>query len=176
MSRTHRTLALAACALLLAAGCRSHKEASRPDRPRQEQADGRERPTRQRPRTYTLIQFSGTADGTSFSGQMRVAEDSLIWVSLSKFVELGRAQATPDSVAAYSRLLGRRFDGTYADVQSRFKVKATFGELQRTALGDGLEAYVETLGRKLGHEVHISVSKREQVPSLTFPFSPPQKR
>ena len=42
-------------------------------------------------RELTVTTFTAIVNGISASGQMRVAEDSVLWVSVNKLVELGRA-------------------------------------------------------------------------------------
>ena len=124
-------------------------------------------------RTYTVINFEGSAEGIGISGQMRMAQDSLIWLNVGKIMELGRAIASPDSVLAYSSLLGQQIRANYTDLQRDYGVKTSFVELQRIALGDGLEAYISQLAKRFGYNVNIKVTRREQVDHLSFPFRMP---
>ena len=175
-----RTLAIALAALALTlTGCRSSREhAGSPRRsptppPAAEQvttpgtANAGSGTAR---REYTVVNFTGEAEGISFNGQLRVAKDSAVWLSVNKLVELGRAVATPDSVRGYEKLGGHRFEGDYRDVGRKLKRSIGFAELQAAAEGDGLEELVEELARSMGLTVSVRIKSRQRVEQLAFPF------
>ena len=61
-------------------------------------------------------QFDSELAGVAVSGALRMACDSVVWVSLSKVVEVGRLRLTPDSVVIHIKILNSYFRGTYNTV------------------------------------------------------------
>lgn len=123
-------------------------------------------PTRQ----YTVINFNATVEGISASGQLRMATDSVMWISVSKFIELGRALATPDSVWFSAPLLNRYFAGTYDDLSKHTKQAISFEMLQAIAASDNAEERLVWLAERMGLGATVSITARRQADSLTFPF------
>lgn len=142
-------------AVMLATGCRSSEKASKSSVQRE----------------YLTMNFSGEADGLSFTGQLRMATDSVIWCNLSKFIEVGRAMATKDSVWVRIPLLGRNDAGDYRMVERITGVKVTFDQLQAILLGNNTEEEIRRLAKRMGHDVTVRIKKRERVDKLTFPFN-----
>lgn len=143
---------------LLVAGCRSNKPTAVPT------------PSKETP-AYTVLTFTGEVDGLSISGQVRMKEGEIIWGSVSKFVEVGRALATPDSVWVKAPLLGRRFTGSYRDVAQQTGIRTTFAELEALLQSDDAEARLAALAEQLGHSAILRITRREKVETLSFPFS-----
>lgn len=120
---------------------------------------------------YTVMTFSGTVEGIGVSGQLRLEHGKTIWCSVSKFVELGRAMATPDSVWVRMPLLGRNEEGDYRDVEQRTGKRVSFGELEAILESDDAEERIAALARQLGINAQVKITRRETVDRLTFPFS-----
>lgn len=152
--------------LALLAGCRSTKKIVEPEPP---VAAEEEMPPAAR-RTYTVLQFTGTVEGLGAAGQMRIAEDSVMWVTVSKVVELGRAMATRDSVWLHMPLAGRYEAYDYAALSRMARMPLTFEMLQATALSDDAEERLAKLAAQLGVGATIKITQRRQVERLTFPF------
>ncbi|MBR1798739.1 MAG: DUF4292 domain-containing protein [Bacteroidales bacterium] len=125
---------------------------------------------------YSVATFIAEADGTSISGQMRIATDSLLWMNISKVIELARAEATPDSVKIYSVVLGKKFLGNYADLKRQFGISTSFVELQRIALSNNAEASITRMAQAMGYNIQLKITKRETVDRLSFPFQMPVYR
>lgn len=123
------------------------------------------------PRTLTVVNFTAVVEGTSVNGQMRMASDSVIWMSMTKIVELGRAMATPDSVWVSVPLAGKYFAGNYTDLERYTKRPVGFDALQQIAVADDAEAQIEALARQMGFEAKVRITRRQQVQRLTFPFT-----
>lgn len=153
--------------LLTIAACRSQRE-SIPS-PTEAAADTPTVPAT--PRQYTVITFNGTVDGISVNGQIRMAKDSLIWGSVTKLIEVGRAMATPDSVWARSALLGINEAGTFQQAQRRAKTTLTFSQIQALLESDDAEQRLAEMARNLGHPATIRITRRQQVDRLSFPFN-----
>lgn len=146
--------------LVVMTGCRSSREATRPQAAPEAPA-----------RTYTVMTYSATVDGMSVNGQVRMAQDSIIWLNASKFIEVGRALATPDSVWVNVPLMGQRLSGDYNDVSRKARMKVSFNDLQEMLESPDAEERIATLTRRMGYEATIRINKRERVKSLTFPFN-----
>ena len=88
-------------------------------------------------RCETLIaNFECTVDDISVNGQLRMRRDSVIWVSLNKFIELGRAKLTRDSIFVYAKIASRYFEGTYSDLEKVAGITTDFESLQELFLGE----------------------------------------
>lgn len=122
-------------------------------------------------REYYTMNFSGEVDGIAFSGQMRMATDSIIWCNFSKIIDLGRAMATRDSVWVSIPLINRHEAGDYAMVKRLTGVSVTYDELQSIVLSDNAEEKIRHLAQRMGHDVKVRIKRRERVASLTFPFN-----
>lgn len=146
-------------ATVLATGCRSCRESAG--------TAGGESP---KPREYTVMTFSGEVDGMSVEGQVRMAKDSVIWCSVSKFIEVGRAKATVDSVWVRVPLLGRNEKGDYRWLKRVTSVDTDFKKLQALLESSDAEAGIAKLARQTGHTATIRIKKRERVERLTFPY------
>lgn len=68
------------------------------------------------------------------SGMLRMMEDSVLWISVSKVVELGRARFTPDSVLIHARVSQQFFRGSYDDAYRTSGYRVEFDQLQRLFL------------------------------------------
>lgn len=149
---------------LLAVGCRSTRQAATTTAPATVAAPAA--PQRQ----LTVITFSAIVNGFSASGQMRVAEDSVLWVSVNKLVELGRAMATPDSVWVTTTFGDHNFAGSYDDLQRLTKRRITFDEMQAMAMADDAGEQISQLAASLGLNATVYVTGRRKVNKLAFPF------
>lgn len=148
---------------LLAVGCRSTRQAAT-TAPATVAAPAA--PQRQ----LTVITFSAIVNGFSASGQMRVAEDSVLWVSVNKLVELGRAMATPDSVWVTTTFGDHNFAGSYDDLQRLTKRHITFDDMQAMAMADDAGEQISQLAASLGLNATVYVTGRRKVNKLAFPF------
>lgn len=149
---------------LLAVGCRSTRQAATTTAPATVAAPAA--PQRQ----LTVITFSAIVNGFSASGQMRVAEDSVLWVSVNKLVELGRAMATPDSVWVTTTFGDHNFAGSYDDLQRLTKRHITFDDMQAMAMADDAGEQISQLAASLGLNATVYVTGRRKVNKLAFPF------
>ena len=122
------------------------------------------------PPKYTVVNFTATIAGVSTNGQLRMAKDSVMWVSVNKLIELGRAMATKDSVWVNAPMFDKRFSGNYADVGRIAKREVTFEELQAIALSDDAEERLQRMAAQLGIEATIRITSRKTEPALRFPF------
>lgn len=169
--RLRHVLPMAALLLTMAA-CRtarpivSDNAPTLPDQPAAEATDAATQP-----RELEVMTFTAVVEGTTVSGQLRMASDSIIWVSVNKIIELGRAMATVDSVWVNVPIAGKYFAGNYTDVERYSKQPVSFGALQQMARSDNAEQMIETLARQMGLDAKVRITRRQKVQRLTFPFT-----
>ena len=118
----------------------------------------------------SVVGFTATLEGVETVGQLRIAEDSILWVTVTKLVELGRAMATPDSVWLNAPAFGHSFAGTYPELSRMVGRRITFDMLHEIALADDAEARLARLAAELGVNASVSITSRKRVDRLTFPF------
>lgn len=159
------------CSLLT--GCRSTKPAA-------------EKPTSKPSTTevakpkveYYSATVEGSYEGISVSGLVRMEKDKIIWVSLSKFIELGRAVATPDSVHAYVKILNSAFHGTYADLEKKCGIHTDFATLQKILMehypadNKTSEICLPRYKSKICGKVRFKTFERSE--NLSFPLNIPK--
>lgn len=162
---------LIALLALLAAGCHTAKKATKSDT-----VPVVETPVPAPKRTYTVMNFTGEVQGINVNGQLRIAEDSVMWMSVTKVIEMGRALCTPDSLWLRSPLMGRDDAMDYPTLQRLTGVKVTFGELQETALADDAEERIARMAAQLGFTARIRITQRREVEQLTFPYTKPVRQ
>ena len=163
--------------LLLLAGCHGARQAAAPaipDNPEAPEAPETPEPSSPR-RTYTVLNFTGEVEGLSVSGQLRIAQDSAMWLSVNKYIEVARGLATPDSVWLRSPLLGIDRGADYGDLRQRLHRHISFADLQALALADDAEERISRLAKQLGFDATVRITRRQQVPALTFPYSKPKQ-
>ena len=162
--KRHRHILVIGLLAVLAVGCRSTRQATTTA-----PASVAEQPEPPR-RELTVTTFTAMVNGISASGQLRMAEDSVIWLNVTKLVELGRGLATKDSVWLSVPLADRYFAGTYADLQRLTKRRITYADLQAMVKADDAEEQIEALAASLGYEAKVYITARRKVERLTFPF------
>ncbi len=122
------------------------------------------------PRTYTVMNFTGEVEGISVSGQLRLAEDSVLWLSVNKYIEVARGLATPDSLWLRAPLLGIDDATDYPALRQRLHRRISFSDLQTLVLAEDADKQLSQLASMLGYKASLRITRREQVPHLTFPF------
>jgi hypothetical protein len=120
---------------------------------------------------YTVITFTGTVEGINVSGQVRMEHGKVIWCSVNKFIELGRAMATPDSVWVRATMMDVNREGSYRDLERLTGRRISFADLEAILLSDDADRRITALGRQLGYNVQVHITRREKAQRLTFPFN-----
>lgn len=160
-------------AMLFAAGCRSSRQAATAPNagaaaPGQAATPGAEAAPAAKERTVT--NFDATFEGVGMNGQLRIVQDSALWVSVTKLIEVGRGLATRDSVWISAPILDVRFAGTYADLSRKAGRTLTFDKLQQMALSDNAEQELQRLAAELGFNAKVRITSRRKVDRLGVPF------
>ncbi|MCR5192642.1 MAG: DUF4292 domain-containing protein [Bacteroidales bacterium] len=133
--------------LLLMTSCRTSKHLETSQQPGADStvSVGRHEPPKPEPRLDAVANsqcasltanYNCTVDGVAVTGQIRMLRDSIIWISVNKFVEMGRIVATPTRVRGFVRIPGVYFDGGYEEIASRWGIDVDFATLQALLLGD----------------------------------------
>lgn len=89
--------------------------------------------------------YENSGKENSFSGQIRIRKDSLIWISLTPMlgIEAIRLLITQDSVKMINRLNDTYFLGDYEYVNRFLNTNIDFDLLQAVLLGNDLQFYEE---------------------------------
>lgn len=122
---------------------------------------------------YYTARFTCSTQGITATGQLRLQPDSILWVSASKVIELGRACFTKDSVVVYAKVMGRCFRGSYDDIYRRFHYRTTFEDVVKMMTATDAEQQIATLVRPFNIEVEIRLDPWQQVEKLRFPLPIP---
>lgn len=153
--KRHSLLVLTLVALLagvIADGCRSHKETVHPPAPQKQNI----------PYERLTGTFECEVSGVNVNGLLRTEYDSIIWLTVSKIIELGRVRITPDSVAGYMKIYNRYFKGSYEDIYRETGVRTSFAELQ--------QKFVDAYTQK-SRQVVLDVNARQWNERLTLKFN-----
>lgn len=172
MAKFHKKAIFLLTAALLLTGCRATKKVTPSPAPVADPVV-EEAPVATPKRTYTVMQFTGEVEGISVAGQLRMAEDSVMWLSVNKIIEVGRAMATPDSLWLRVPLMNRNDAMDYADLKRITGKTVTFDELQQIATAPDAEERIRRLAASLGFSADITITARRTVERLTFPFAKP---
>lgn len=137
--------AMMAVATIAATGCRSHKHLNKGDDNDGTVITDNGKAKEEPPRLDTIMNisyrqytanFSCTVEGIAVNGQIRMAKDSVIWVSINKVIELGRVILTPSRVQGYVKILNKYFDGNYDDLRRQFGIDIDFATLESLLAGN----------------------------------------
>jgi hypothetical protein len=88
-------------------------------------------------------EYTNKGNENSFSGQIRIRKDSLIWITLTPMlgIEAMRLMITQDSVKMMNRLNDTYFAGNYNYVNTFLNTNIDFDLLQAFLLGNDLQFY-----------------------------------
>ncbi len=121
---------------------------------------------------YLSSSFSCTVRDISASGLVRIQRDSVIWVTASKIIELGRAILTRDSVFGYVRLNNSYVAASYDDVSRWMGRNLNYYTVQ-DLLAEHLQNGEPISMKVMGYAVNVKFKHTEQPSRLTFPFEIP---
>lgn len=198
----HKILFLILAATLLAAGCRSHRQmASSPEPDTTQVTPPRIADTIATPAVDTTATskpaqpdnrnkwtkrqtFSGSftckVNGMNVNGIARIQYDSVIWLCVNKFVELGRVRITHDSVVLYLRYSNQHLRCTMKELTQRFHIDADFWTLQGALLGWPIESkhiqcmpsqYYTVGNLMFAKELNINITHPRMRQSLLLKYS-----
>lgn len=174
------------CIVLLVAGCRSHSKITKPS-PKpitQEQTQQQQEPQPpveevkpNCPFEYLSGNFDCEVADFNVKGQLRMQCDSVIWVTGTKLIELGRAKCTPDSVFIYVKLRNLYYKGTYADIKKKIGYETDFATLQQMVcdayLSEKKQLALTVKSRVYSGRITAKFRKMDTTEKLTFPLAIP---
>lgn len=175
------------CIVLMVAGCRSHSKITKPspkpitqEQTHQQQQEPQKPIEEVKPNCpfkYLNGNFDCEVAGFNVKGQLRMQCDSVIWVTGTKIIELGRAKCTPDSVFIYVKLRNLYFKGTYADIKKKTGYETDFATLQQMVcdayLSDKKQLSLTVKSRVYNGRITAKFRKIETNQPLTFPIAIP---
>ena len=90
---------------------------------------------------YYTANFSCTIRDIAVNGQIRMVHDSIIWISVNKFIEMGRAILTPTRVQGYVKLMNKYFDGSWDDLRQQLGLDIDFATVEAMLTGSSPVGY-----------------------------------
>ncbi len=112
-------------------------------------------------------EYSNKGKKNSFSGQIRIRKDSLIWISLTPMlgIEAVRLMISQDSVKMINRLNDTYFTGDYEYVNRFLNTNIDFDLLQAFLLGNDLQFYEDgTFRASIDHGAYkLSTGERRKL-------------
>lgn len=123
--------------------------------------------------------FQCKAHNMTFSGMLRMQEDSIIWVSVSKVIELARATLTPEKAVVYIKPSQQYFDGDYKSLRVTAGYDIDYYDLQRQ-LTDAYrkkkkEIDLVVRSRQGNETYHIVLKKYAAANHQTYPIKIPKR-
>lgn len=85
------------------------------------------------------VNFNNGKRKESFSVQMKIKKDEVIWLRGSKFITVFKVKITPTSIQYYSPLLKNYYEGDFLMIQKLLGTAINFNQLQNLLLGQSLQ-------------------------------------
>ena len=82
--------------------------------------------------------YKGKSDLPSVNVSLRLKKDNVIWMSISKFISIGKLKITPDRVQFYNKLSKEYFDGDFSLLSNFLGTEVTFNQVQNILVGDAV--------------------------------------
>ena len=137
-----------AMGLLLVVGCKSHRQATNTS------PTDTTQPTSCVPLNYEFetITRNFTANiqsmGITVNGQLRIKNDSTIWITISKLMEIARIKLTNDSVFVHIKFQNRYYQGTYSEIAQKLGVQLNYDIAQSLLMGNTIEEHLSDISNK----------------------------
>ncbi|HFS68045.1 MAG TPA: DUF4292 domain-containing protein [Flavobacteriia bacterium] len=80
--------------------------------------------------------YKGKENLPSVAVSLRIKKDKIIWMSISKFISIGKLKITPDKVQFYNKLTKEYFDGDFSLISDFLGADITFEQIQNILVGD----------------------------------------
>lgn len=158
-------------AALLAGGCRSMREATTATTEEPSQTEQAKK------KACFTANFTTTVSDMNVTGQIRMSEDSIVWLSASKIIELGRMVLTKDTIAIYAKINNRYYKDTYQGLRRETGHRTDFETVNRQLM-DAYRRKAETVSFDIDAEqykgrVTLHIKGYKPAESLTYPFTIP---
>lgn len=173
--KTRSTLLVLTVAALLWGGCRHSRDLG--NNPLA--ADSTQTTNIPTKRACFSANFQCEIYNMELNGMLRMMEDSVIWASVSKVVELGRMRLTPDSAHVYARLTQQYYRGDYATLNARSGYKIDFKTIQDILM----DAYrnrkpsvdIVMKSAKRQDTIHLHLTRYSTVREQSYPLTIPDR-
>ena len=176
-----KTRLFIALSVVLFVGCRSHQELTQPVTPSVDSTavDTVSTVVTREKKACFAANFYCDLSHVRLSGMLRMQEDSVIWFSLSKVIELSRAKLTPDSVTFYARATQQYFRGNYAAANAMIGYYFDFAQLQELLLSAYRERKRDVdlvmKGNTRQDTLHLVFTRYSTVREQSYPLAIPNR-
>jgi len=82
--------------------------------------------------------YKGKEKLPSVNVSLRIKKDKVIWMSISKFISIGKLKITPNRVQFYNKLTKEYFDGDFSLLSNFLGTEVTFKQVQNILVGDAI--------------------------------------
>ncbi len=84
------------------------------------------------------IKYEGEKYIPTVSASLRIKKDEVIWLSISKFISVGKLKITPNNVQFYNNLDNTYFDGDFSLLSNILGTEVNFQQIQSIFLGESI--------------------------------------
>jgi hypothetical protein len=82
--------------------------------------------------------YKGKSNLPSVNVSLRMEKDKVIWMSISKFINIGKLKITPNRVQFYNKLQNEYFDGDFSLLSDFLGTEVNFNQVQKILLGEAI--------------------------------------
>jgi hypothetical protein len=82
--------------------------------------------------------YKGKSDLPKVNISLRIKKDKIIWMSISKFISIGKLKITPKRVQFYNNLTNEYFDGDFSLLSNFLGTDISFKQIQNILVGEAL--------------------------------------
>ncbi len=86
-------------------------------------------------RASIKAKYKGKSNLPKVSVSLRIKKNKVIWMSISKFISIGKLKITPKRVQFYNRLTKEYFDGDFTLLSNFLGTEITFKQIQNILVG-----------------------------------------
>ena len=84
------------------------------------------------------IKYKGEKPMPNVNASLRIEKDKVIWLSISKFISVGKLKITPDRVQFYNNIDNTYFDGDFSLLSNVLGTEVNFNQIQNIFLGEAI--------------------------------------
>lgn len=82
--------------------------------------------------------YKGKENLPSVNVSLRIKKDQVIWMSISKFISIGKLKITPNRVQFYNKISKEYFDGDFSLLSDFLGTEVTFEQVQNILVGQAV--------------------------------------
>ncbi len=84
------------------------------------------------------IKYKGDKKIPQVNASLRIEKDKVIWMSISKFITVGKLKITPNKVQFYNNIDQTYFDGDFSLLSNLLGTEVNFQQVQNILLGEAI--------------------------------------